>query len=82
MTKVSTRNTTYSVSSGERVFSDDKGRLWSAAHAGEVIVFTCISDGRNSGRAIIVKLATLDKSIADETLRAWLEAAPRIATLP
>jgi hypothetical protein len=82
MARVSARTTTYSASSGERVFTDERGRLWSAAHAGEVIVFTCISDGRNSGRASIVKLATLDKSIADETLRAWLEAAPRIATLP
>jgi len=56
--------------------------LWSAAHAGEVIIFTCISDGRHSGRAIVVNLAKLDNSVGDETLRAWLDAAPRIGTLP
>jgi hypothetical protein len=82
MSKVSTRNTAYYASGGDRVFADDKGRLWSAAHAGEVIIFTCIDDGRNSGRAIVVNLAKLDKSVGDETLRAWLEAAPRIGTLP
>ena len=82
MSKVSTRHTSYHASGGERVFADDKGRLWSAAHAGEVIIFTCISDGRNSGRAIVVNLAKLDRSVGDETLRAWLEAAPRIGTLP
>ena len=80
--KVSSPSTTYSPSDGERVFADDKGRLWSAAHAGEVIIFTCISDGRNSGRAIVVNLAKLDNSVEDETLRAWLNAAPRIGTLP
>ena len=82
MTKVYSPSTTYSPSGGERVFADDKGRLWSAAHAGEVIIFTCISDGRNSGRAIVVNLAKLDNSVEDEALRAWLNAAPRIGTLP
>ena len=52
------------------------------SHIGDAIVFTCISDGRESGRAIIVNLARLDNSVGDEALRAWLEAAPRIGTLP
>jgi hypothetical protein len=82
MTKVFSQSTTYSPSGGDRVFADDKGRLWSAAHAGEVIIFTCISDGRNSGRAIVVNLSKLDNSVEDETLRAWLNAAPRIGMLP
>ena len=82
MTRLSSASTAYSRSGGERVFADEKGRLWSAAHAGEVIIFTCISDGRNSGRAIVVNLAKLDSSVEDETLRAWLNAAPRIGTLP
>ncbi len=69
-------------SGGERVFADDKGKLWSAAHAGEAIVFSCISDGRESTRAIAVDLAKLDASVGDDTLRAWLKAAPRIGTLP
>ncbi|HVX38847.1 MAG TPA: hypothetical protein VHB25_04665 [Gemmatimonadaceae bacterium] len=64
------------------MFADDKGRLWSAAHTGEAVVFTCISDGRQSGRAIGVDLASLDDSVGDDTLRAWLNAAPRIGTLP
>jgi len=68
-------------SGGERVFADDAGRLWSAAYTGEAVVFTCISDGRESGRAIAVDLARIDASVGDDTLRAWLKAAPRIGTL-
>jgi prepilin-type processing-associated H-X9-DG protein len=82
MTKVSNPSSTYSPSGGDRVFADTKGRLWSAAHAGEVIIFTCICDGRHSGRAIVVNLAKLDGSVGDDALRAWLDAAPRIGTLP
>ena len=82
MPRLSARSTTYRPSGGERVFADDKGRLWSAAPTGEAIVFTCISDGRQSGRALAVELAGLDDSVGDETLRAWLNAAPRIGTLP
>jgi hypothetical protein len=82
MPRVSNPSETYTQMGGERVFSDAKGRLWSAAHAGEVIIFTCISDGRHSGRAIVVNLAKLDSTVGDDALRAWLEAAPRIGTLP
>ena len=82
MPRVSNSSTTFTPSGGERVFADDRGRLWSAAHAGEVIVFTCISDGRHSGRAIVVNLAKLDRTVNDDALRAWLEAAPRIGMLP
>ncbi len=63
------------------MFSDEKGRLWSAGHTGEAIVFTCISDGRVSGRAIAIDLAKLGADVGDEVLRAWLEAAPRIGRL-
>ena len=31
---------------------------------------------------MVVNLARLDSSVEDETLRAWLNAAPRIGTLP
>ena len=82
MPRVSPRSTNLSPSSGDRVFADDRGRLWGAAHVGEAIVFTCISEGRNAGRAIVVNLARLDDSVGDDALRAWLEAAPRIGTLP
>lgn len=65
----------------ERVFTDALGRVWTAAHTGEAIVFVCRTDGRQSGRAIAVDLTSLDDSIGDDTLRAWLAAAPRIGTL-
>jgi hypothetical protein len=82
MPRLSASSTTYRPSGGERVFADDKGRLWSAAPTGDAIVFSCISDGRQSGRAIAVDLAKLDDSVGDDTLRAWLTAAPRIGMLP
>ena len=82
MPRVSPRSTNFNQSGGDRVFADDKGRLCSAAYMGEAMVFTCISDGRNSGRAILVSMTRLDNSVGDEALRAWLEAAPRIGTLP
>jgi hypothetical protein len=71
-------------SGGERVFSDDHGRLWSAAHHREdesAIVFTCISDSRQSIRAIAVDAALRIADVTDETLRAWLRDAPRIGRL-
>ena len=82
MPRVSPRSTSFATSTGDRVFADDTGRLWSAAHSGEAVVFTCITDGRDAGRALLVNLVRLDASIDDETLRAWLDAAPRIGTLP
>ena len=87
MPRLSTRSTVHRSSEDDRVFADDEGRLWSAAHLGDATVFTCISDGRQSGRALAVDVvdvapAPLDDSVGDETLRAWLNAAPRIGTLP
>jgi hypothetical protein len=43
------------------------------------VIFTCINDGRQSGRAISLPQEVGD--VGDETLRAWLEAAPRIGRL-
>ena len=82
MPRLSARSSTYRPSGGERVFADDRGRLWSAVHSGDAVIFTCISDGRQSGRAIAVDLAGFDDSVGDDALRAWLNAAPRIGTLP
>ena len=45
------------------------------------IVFTCISDGRQSGRALVVESAEELGDVGEETLRGWLEAAPRIGRL-
>ena len=72
-------------SGGERVFTDAFGRLWSAASHndshGTTVVFTCITEGRQSGRAILIDLPEEVGDVGDETLRAWLEAAPRIGRL-
>ena len=72
-------------SGGERVFTDAFGRLWSAAShkddQGVTVVFTCINDGRQSGRAILIDLTQEVGDVGDEILRAWLEAAPRIGRL-
>lgn len=72
-------------SGGERVFTDAVGRLWSAIshndEHGVTVVFTCITEGRQSGRAIVIDLPEEVGDVGDETLRAWLEAAPRIGRL-
>ena len=73
-------------SGGDRVFTDAFGRLWSAVshtetNSGITVIFTCITDGRQSGRAIVVELPEEVGDVGDETLRAWLEAAPRIGRL-
>ena len=48
---------------------------------GVTIIFTCISDGRQSGRALVVNLNGEVGDVAEDTLRGWLEAAPRIGRL-
>ena len=48
---------------------------------GGVLVFNCISETRHAGRALAVELTTLDDSVSDDALRAWLEQAPNIGTL-
>jgi hypothetical protein len=72
-------------SGGERVFADDIGRLWSAAHDREdgesVVIFTCISDARETVRAIAVDDRLRIADVSDEQLRAWLREAPRIGRL-
>lgn len=71
-------------SGGERVFSDDNGRLWSAAtSSGSVgaIVFACISDPRETVRAIAMEETARLADVADETLREWLREAPRMGRL-
>ena len=76
-----TRSATPRSSDSVRVFADDLGRLWSAARTGGVLVFNCISETRHAGRALAVELTTLDDSVSDDALRAWLEQAPNIGTL-
>jgi hypothetical protein len=86
MPRLTKRSLDLRPSGGDRVFTDADGRLWSAAtHAddrnGVTVIFTCITDGRQSGRAILVELPQEDGDPGDELLRAWLEAAPRIGRL-
>mgnify|MGYP006951096442 FL=1 len=70
---------------GARVFADDAGRLWNASHAtGTVdaaVVFTCISDSRQTARAIAVPVSFALTDAGDDILRAWLREAPRMGLL-
>ena len=69
---------------GERIFADDAGRLWGATPvrvADEAVVFSCISDSRQKVRAIAVDHTYELADVNDETLRAWLRAAPRMGRL-
>ena len=75
-------------SGGERVFADDGGLLWSASHKQQsktaddgVVVFACISDSRQSVRAMAVDASFRIADVSDDTLREWLRAAPRIGRL-
>ncbi len=71
-------------SGGERVFADDAGLLWSAAvsrTSDGAVIFSCITDSRQSVRALALDPATRIADVADETLRAWLQQAPRIGRL-
>lgn len=81
MPKLSARTSQYRPSGEKRVFTDETGRLWSAAYAGEAIVFTCVSDGRQTGRAIAVAAGDVGGDVGDDTLRAWLGSAPHIGRL-
>ncbi len=71
-------------SGGERVFADDAGRLWSAAVSrgpDGAVIFSCITDSRQSVRALAVEAGMRIADVADETLRTWLRQAPRIGRL-
>jgi hypothetical protein len=85
MPKITNQEKDLRPSGGERVFTDEKGRLWTAISSpetdGTTVVFTCITEGRQSGRAIVIDLSEEVGTVGDETLRAWLEAAPRIGRL-
>ncbi len=81
MPRLSTRTSRIRPSGVERLFPDESGRLWSAIDAGVAVIFTCITDGRQAGRAIATDTALLEDNLGDETLRAWLRAAPRIGRL-
>ena len=85
MPKSSSQQSPRRESGGERVFTDYEGRLWCAAleqrgNPTGALVFRCISDGRQSVRALAVDPLTLGDAV-DDSLRTWLGAAPRIGTL-
>ena len=87
MPRQAIRTTPRRPTGGERVFTDALGRMWSAAYVkgeaggNDAVVFTCVSEVRQSGRAIAVDLPGSIGDIEEETLRAWLSVAPRIGTL-
>ena len=74
-------------SGGERVFSDARGTLWSASYSKgvgigeEAVVFACVSDARQSVRAISAAPDLIFADVPDDTLREWLENAPKIGRL-
>lgn len=79
--------TTRDPGGSERIFAAEDGRLWGAARlqhergAAEAIVFSCISDSRQTVCAIEIGRDHDLADVSDETLRAWLRAAPRIGRL-
>ena len=85
MPEPSTRKPPRRKSGGERVFADDAGLLWSASNApgsaAGAVVFSCISDSRQSVRAIQVESAVALAEADDELLRTWLREAPKIGRL-
>jgi hypothetical protein len=70
---------------GGRVFADDAGLLWSASRTRNddegAIVFACITDSRQSNRAIAIAEDSRLIDASDDVLRAWLRDAPRIGRL-
>ena len=54
----------------QRVFADESGRLWIAVVTERAVVFTCISDARQSSRAIALEDTMREDVAGDETLRA------------
>ena len=81
MSRQFTRRPIAKTRSDVRVFADESGRLWSAVETTRALVFTCISDARLSHRAIAIEDTMREDDAGDETLRAWLGAAPKIGSL-
>jgi len=81
MPNLSRGSATPSSQSTVREFVDGSGKLWSAVLQGDALVFTAHDATRGGTRAITVELNALDDSVSDDTLRAWLDEAPRIGTL-
>ncbi|MBI2796604.1 MAG: hypothetical protein HYX65_07880 [Gemmatimonadetes bacterium] len=67
--------------------SDDLGLLWSAIHVveggEELVIFTCISDARRSGRITSIPTGPdiVFRDVPDEVLRDWLRHAPPVGRL-
>jgi hypothetical protein len=67
------------------VFAATDGRLWGASHRRgarqAAVVFTCITDSRQSIRAVAVDAAFRLPDASDEELRRWLDTAPKVGKL-
>ncbi|HEU4643375.1 MAG TPA: hypothetical protein VFS44_13045 [Gemmatimonadaceae bacterium] len=70
----------------ERIFEDDAARLWSAGRTitpqgADALLFSCISDSRESTRAIAIPPDFRLPDVRVEELRTLLRSAPRVGTL-
>ena len=73
-------------SGSERVFEDERRRLWSAGRSvtpdgNDAIIFTCLSDTAESQRAASLDEQLPLSDIASEELRELLRVAPRLGRL-
>jgi hypothetical protein len=85
MPRLSTRTQPTPHSGGERVFTDDEGRRWSAALASRddpsgALVFRSICESRRFRRVFTVNPLALREAV-DDSLRGWLGDAQRIGIL-
>jgi hypothetical protein len=72
----------------ERVFSAPDGQLWGASvrqgpNEGDaiVLVFTCMTEARQSVRAVTIDEGVRLRDLTDDALRAWLATAPTVGKL-
>lgn len=71
----------------ERVFSAPDGKLWGASirlgpnEGDAVVVFTCMTEARQSVRAVTIDAAVRLRDLTDDALRAWLATAPTVGKL-
>lgn len=70
----------------ERIFEDADTRLWSAGRTftpegGELLLFSCISDARESTRAIATPPSFHLPDVGVDELRELLARAPRVGVL-
>lgn len=83
MVRPTVRNRPRRSSGSERLFSDARGRLWSATRssAQDAILFSCLSDAREPTRALAPPPAFRLAEASDDELRRMLDEAPEVGRL-